>query len=371
MSSNSSLLRQVAWFVAGAALPLATFGQNVSKISPVPRDPLELVSGPVQAAGTREIREAALQLLARARQSYALRSARQAYDLKVTFMVNSAGATNHDGSWEMEDLFAPGVGFRWTARSSSGYTITRLSPTGAMFGDGTASLVPLRLHEARGALLDPIPSPEFANRGSIRTATAAFHGTTVTCVLLSHLQNLKSPMLGRAWEESEECIDPQSGLLLLHSEVPGRYAVYGYVDAPQFAGHLLPRTVTISEAGRAVSTISVQSLQAVPAIDPALFVPSGEMKAKGPATAITSTVKITRVHAQGPVTGEVTVRPVCVFGLVTPTGQLVEAHSLQPSDPNSQAAVDDARQIDFSPTIPAGARPQQHFVFVIENFISR
>jgi hypothetical protein len=82
-------------------------------------------------------------------------------------------------------------------------------------------------------------------------------------------------------------------------------------------------------------------------------------------------VKITRVHAQGPVTAEMTVRPVCVFGLVSSTGQLVEAHSLQPSDPNSQAAVDDARQIDFSPTIPAGAQPQQHFAFVMEKFISR
>jgi hypothetical protein len=66
-----------------------------------------------------------------------------------------------------------------------------------------------------------------------------------------------------------------------------------------------------------------------------------------------------------------TVRTVCVFGLVTPTGQLVEAHSLQPSDPNSQAAVEDAKQIDFSPSEPAGAPPRQHFVFVIQKFVSK
>jgi hypothetical protein len=64
------------------------------------------------------------------------------------------------------------------------------------------------------------------------------------------------------------------------------------------------------------------------------------------------------------------VRPVCVFGMVTPTGQQVEAHSLQPSDPNSQAAVEDAKRIDFSPLIPAKSPPQQHFVFVIEKFFS-
>ena len=65
-----------------------------------------------------------------------------------------------------------------------------------------------------------------------------------------------------------------------------------------------------------------------------------------------------------------TLRPVCVFGLVTPAGHLVEAHSLQPSDPNSEAAVKDAEAIDFSPTMRAGAPPQQHFVFVIEKFVS-
>lgn len=58
-------------------------------------------------------------------------------------------------------------------------------------------------------------------------------------------------------------------------------------------------------------------------------------------------------------------------GLVTPTGQLVEAHSLQRFDPNSEAALKDATAIDFAPSMPAGAPPQQHFAFVIEEFVSR
>jgi hypothetical protein len=57
--------------------------------------------------------------------------------------------------------------------------------------------------------------------------------------------------------------------------------------------------------------------------------------------------------------------------MVTSTGQLVEAHSLQPSDPNSQAAVEDAKRIDFSPLTAAGVAPEQHFVFVIEKFTSQ
>ena len=176
---------------------------------------------------------------------------------------------------------------------------------------------------------------------------------------------------GRDWEEAEECIEPQSGLLQVHSQVPGLYAVYDYSNAPQLSGHILPRSVTIAEAGRVVSKISVKSLGGVIPADPGLFIPTDAMKAKGPAVAMTSATKMSRVQGQGPVDSTVTLRPVCVFGMVTPTGHLAEAHALQPSDPNSQAAVEDAKKIDFSPLTPAGAPPQQHFVFVIEKFVSQ
>jgi hypothetical protein len=128
--------------------------------------------------------------------------------------------------------------------------------------------------------------------------------------------------------------------------------------------------VTVTEAGRIVSKISVESLQGVTSVDPSQFVPTDAMKAKGPGTTLATTTKISRIHGQGPFTSAMMIRPVCVVGIVTPTGQLVEAHSLQPSDPNSQAAVQDAKLIDFSPTVPAGAPPRQHFVFVIEKFVS-
>jgi hypothetical protein len=127
--------------------------------------------------------------------------------------------------------------------------------------------------------------------------------------------------------------------------------------------------LTVTEAGRVVSEISVESLQGISTADPSLFVPTDAMKA-GPATVITSAKKISRLQGNGPFTSAMTSRPVSVFGMVTSTGQLVEAHSLQPSDPNSQAAVEDAKRIDFSPTIPGGVPPRQHFVFVIEKFVS-
>jgi hypothetical protein len=158
-------------------------------------------------------------------------------------------------------------------------------------------------------------------------------------------------------------------LLQTHSQVPGRYYAYDYSNAPRLAGHVLPRRVTVTEAGKTVTEISVDSLTELPAADPTLFVPTEEMKARGRAIAMTGAQKISRIAGRGPLAAGATARAVCVFGVVTPSGQLVEAHSLQPSDPNSQAAVEDAEQINFFPT-PPGAHPQQHFVFIIEMFVS-
>ena len=363
------ICKGILWLIVGAALPLVTFGQNAPRIAPVPSDPLELVAGPIQVAGTPASRTAILQLLARARNNYTLRMAGQGYDLKINFAVDSLGQTDYDGAWEMEDLFVPGQGLRWTATAAAGYTTTGISSNGELYGEGTASAVPLRLEEARGILLHPLPSAAYASRESIRTSTATFHGALVTCVLLSSSKKAATPALGRGWEESEECID-QTGLLQVHSEAPGRYALYDYSNAPQLGGHVLPRTVTVTEAGRIVSKISVESLQGITGTDASLFVPTDAMKAKGPAVAMTSATKVSRVQGQGPFTSAMTLHPVCVFGIVTPTGHLVEAHTLQPSDPNSQAAVEDAKKIDFSPQTPAGP-PQQHFVFVIEKFVSQ
>jgi hypothetical protein len=299
-----------------------------------------------------------------------LRSAGRGYNLKVSFTVNSGGQTEYDGVWRMEDVFDPDQGFRWTAKASAAYAITRISANGKFYGEETASYIPLRLQEARAALFDPIPSSGSVARASIRTSSAMFNGAQLICVLLSASGNAASPAAGRRWDETEECIDPQSGLLQTQSQVPGRYYAYEYLNAPRLAGHVLPRKVTVTEAGKIVTEISVDSLTELPAADPSLFVPSEEMKARGRAIAMGGAQKISRVAGRGPFAPGATAQAVCVFGVVTPSGQLVEAHSLQPSDPNSQAAVEAAKQMSFSHPAPLGALPQQHFVFVIEKFVA-
>lgn len=356
--------------ILAGGLSLAALCQNAPWTAPIPGDPLELVTGKTTAATQRASRAAVVRLLGRARDSFALRSAGHAYDLKVTFTVSSYGQTEYDGAWEMEEVFDPQHGYRWTARASAAYSITRVFSNGVLYGEETASYVPLRLQEVRAALFDPIPSWKHVDRASIRTSTALFNGAQLNCVLLSGPGGAATAISGRRWDETEECIDPQSGLLRVHSQVPGRYYVYEYADAPQLDGHVLPRKVTVTEAGKIVTEISVDSLTELPSADPSLFVPTDEMKARGPAVAMTGAEKISRVAGRSQSASATTAGVVCVFGVVTPSGQLVEEHSLQPSDPNSQAAVEDAKQMSFAPRTATGARPQQHFVFVIENFIA-
>ncbi len=359
--------RVLCLFAAGG-FALAAYGENAPRMAPIPGDPLELVTGQIQLIDSSASREAVVQLLARARNSYAFQSAGRGYDLKVAFTVNSGGQTEYDGEWEMEDMFDPQQGLRWTAKAAAGYATTQISSKQTYYREGTANLIPLRLHEARAALFNPIQLGNF-DHDLIRTSTAKFNGVPVTCVLISSSGNAATSTAGRRWEETEECIDPQSGLLQVHSQVPGRYYAYDYSNALNVGSHVLPHKVIVSEAGKPVSEINVKSLTELPEMDPSLFIPTPEMKAGGPAIAMAGAQKISHFVGQGPFPADATVQPVCVFGLVTPGGQLVEAHSLQPSDPNSQAAVEDAKRMNFSsPSV--GARPQQHFVFVIEKFVS-
>src|SRR5579872_2962399 len=271
------------WLIAAGALPLAAVPRSSPRMAPVPADPLELVTGPVQTASTPEARDAALQLLGRARDAFVLSKPAQPYHLKIRFTVDSQGQTNYDGAWEMDDVYTPGQGVRWTANAEAGFHMTAIS-------------IPLRLHEARGLMNRPIASESYAKQESIRTAAASFKGVPLTCVLLTRSRNAVNPATGRGWEEAEECIDPQSGLLQIHSEVPGRYVVYDYENAFQLGGHLLPRTVTVSEASRVVSKLSVESIETTAPADARLFQPTEAMKSGGPSTAMGGATKLTRVH---------------------------------------------------------------------------
>lgn len=360
-------MSRILYLLAAASLAVAAPGNRAPRVTPVPADPLEIATGRIRTVRSRAGRAKLLDLLARARGRYELRAAGHAYDLKASFRVDSGGVTKYDGAWQLEEVFDPKLGAHWTA-AGPGYSVTRISTGGKFYGESAADYVPLRLHEARAALFDPMPSAAFSSRAMIRTSTAAFKGTVLTCILLSVPLKGSEHTEGRHWDEAEECIDPQSGLLQVHSQAPGRYYAYDYTNAPRLDRCVLPRQVMVTEGGKTVSRITVDSLQAIPPADPSLFVPSEEMKARGDSIQMAEAQKVWYDPGTPGAPGGGTI---CVFGVVTPTGALAEAHSLQPSDPNTQAAIVAAGKMTFPAVRPLGARPQQHFVFIIQPFGSR
>src|SRR5258708_1926183 len=142
-------LRKIALcLIAGGLTVLAQNApQNAPRMVPVPADSREVAAGRIQVAKAPASREAALQLLTRARNSYLMRDAHQPWDLKVRLTVDSGGQTNHDGEWEMEDQFAPGQGLHWTAKSSTGYSISGIFAGKETYTEATTGWIPLRLQE--------------------------------------------------------------------------------------------------------------------------------------------------------------------------------------------------------------------------------
>jgi hypothetical protein len=357
------MFRGMPLLAAALCLPLATLGQPTHKAVAIPKDPLELVTGGSQIVDTPQ--KDAIELLTRARNNQAIRGGNQGYDIKVSFTVSSGGQTEYDGDWEMEEIHVPRLGTRWTAMTAGGYSTTEITSDGLTYGEGTASTMPLRLHEARAALFGAAATIADGNR--IRSATATYNGVKVMCLLLAGTERLPAPGAGRRWDETEECIDPQTGWLHVHSQVPGRYYAYDYTDAPMLGNRVIPRKVTVIEAGKVVAVIHVDSVGELSEADPKLFVAGKEMKW---AAISTAAQKLFVYPQKGFIAPDATIQPVCVFGLVTPEGKLVEAHSMQPSDPNSPAAVEYAKTINYYGPAVRTPGPEQHFVFIIEKFVA-
>ena len=350
------MVSRILRFIAAGGLSFLAFGQHSLNEEP---------AAALHSIDTPEARAPLVQLLNRARNAYEVRTAGLAYNLKVTFTVDSGGQTSYDGTWQMEDVFDPQLGLRWTATLPGAYSITRISSRGALYGEESDSYVPLRLHEARAALFHALPGANYVNRASIRTAGVEWNGQQLTCVYVSGAGGGTNPI--RRWNETEECIDPGSGLLRLHSQVPGRYYEYDYSNPVQFGRESLPRTVTVHEAGRIVTSITIESMTELTASDPSLFVPTAEMRANGRPIQLGAAETLFRLSPASP--AGAAAGPVCVYGLVTASGDLVEAHSLQPSNPNSPAAIDAARKMSFSRPAAPGAAPQQYPVFVVWRFV--
>ncbi len=352
--SHIFLLLFTGSLIAGSCL-----SQSDRQMAPVPDDPLELATGPLEIPQTPDQRAEALSLLERARQNYNLRTSGSApYHLKVSF--NAGGETAYSGAGEMEEMWVSDGLSRWTARLGS-YSESRVFYRGRGYDSNPGAYMPLRLQMLRSAIYWPVVG-NFAN-AALRIGPSNWNGSPVDCVLTSGARSKDLAMPGRRWYEEEFCIDAKSGLLQTYSVAPGIYAVFDYASGVQFHGHALPHQISILVADTPVIQAQLDSVTDV-SDDPAQFTPSADMQS--PAIVIRGPLRFPLFLPSLSADNSATIRPVIVHAVLTREGHVLEAEPLQIADSAlASAAVDAVKKTQYSPA----AAPIQREVFINVQFV--
>ena len=311
---------------------------------PVPPDPLELVTGPALPVQDALQRMAALSLLSKAQDLSNVRG--QPYSLKTTFI--SSGGLASDGNWVLEDT-ARGRKYRWTAQGPN-YSAVNLYPDSVqngLYGNQQSGNLPLRLLQVRSAIFFRLPAP-VGTMASVRTATGLLTGAEQRCVLLVIGAGSRSFTGARNWEESEYCIDAQTGLLTTYSPVPGLFVHYDYSQAIHFHDKLIANAFTIWQAGRKVAEATTVSVSDPPAVTDPIFSPTGLLPL-GAGRAMNPGMNMPIVT---PVPGHplpidaagAAIQVVTLHGNLSGDGQLREVEVLASTDSTlNQTAVDTAK----------------------------
>lgn len=312
---------------------------------PVPADALELVTGAAQPVQDAEQRIAAIALLNKARDLSNVRA--QPYDLKTSF--STSGGLASDGSWMLEDL-ARGRAYRWTAQGPN-YSAINLYPDSTengLYGNQPGGILPLRLMQIRAAIFFKYQT--VGPQASVRTATGLLNGAEQRCVLIVTGAGNRSFTGGRNWEESEYCVDSQTGLLTTYSPVPGLFVHYDYSSAIRFHNKSIPTAFTISQAGQMVAQARTISVTDPPPSADATFNPAG-LRALGAGRAMNPGFNLPIVM---PVPGQpfpdsnanAAIQVVTLHGNVSGDGRLSEVEILASSDATmNQAALDRANTL--------------------------
>jgi hypothetical protein len=238
------------------------------------------------------------------------------------------------------------------------------------------SVIPLRLAQAREAI--------FPTRNavgpytSIRTATGYLNGVEQSCVLTGFAIGGHVFTGARNWDESERCVDSNTGLLTTYSPVPGLYVHYDYANAVKCHGKIIPAGFTITVAGRTVIEAKTQDVTDPPDAKSVLFSPAGltalgvgRLMSPARAGARVSLIPPSRSNASNT---NAAIQVVVLHGSVSPDGRLSETEILASTDTSlNQTALDRAIELHNRP-IPNGAQPgvtpQSHEILFTFRFVT-
>lgn len=331
---------------------------------PIPADPLELATGATKVLDTPQDRTTLLNLLERARQNSDLWGPGKPYVLKTSY--SSSGAAAYTGSGEMTQIWMSPARWRFDAQIA-GYTQTRLANGPHVYDLRSNSFVPIRLQMVRNVVFWPV---NFAPRAMLRVAAGKLGETDLLCGLFSGAANdpvEMSAVPGRRWVEIEYCVEPNTGLLRVFSEAPGIYAVYDYSDALQFNGHVLPRSVTVTEAGQTVLNVRLENMADPTPQDIAQLTPSAELASAGIGNPLSFPLRWQQLTPL-PAGYKGEVHPVIVHAILGPDGRALDQEALQTQDAQlTQAAMDLVRNSTYGAANVRAARSQRE-VFINVKF---
>jgi hypothetical protein len=344
-----------------ASVPVRFVNPWVSVAQPsIPTDPLEIVGNaePVQDVAQRA---KAINLL---RNSQFLSNVRRVpYDLKTHF-------TSSQGTWQIEDSSPGRNTYRWVVQSAS-YSAVNLFLDRILYSNQPATGIPLRVAQVHSAIF--AHHPAFGPRATLRIANGNWNGAQLTCVLVSHLFNAHSAVGSRRWEEHESCIDPQSGLLMSYSPVPGIYVIYDYSNAKHLGNITFPGKFTIAEAGQTVVEAEVDSLTQPASGDASLYTPAA-LKALGVGFPLTAPWSMQNIDFEGRPNPNITKGQfVIVRCMLSPDGSVTDAAVLASSNPDlNRKALERAAQPHrmMQQDDENGATPQSHEAFFTTLFVS-
>jgi hypothetical protein len=324
---------------AGFLLASSAFGQSVSgsrvimrspidslPYAAVPPDPNEPVTSTAQPVTAAE-RSNALALLGRAREPQRLlMRTTPPYQVAADFSSTS-------GAGNLTQLWMNGQKWRWSGNVGNDAAV-RIGIDGTHFGSPNGGAIPPVVHVLRNAIwwaADAVPSPG----AQMRTASVVWNGKPATCLLFSGLSNVQAESGPRRWDEEEYCVDDASGVLEVHSLVPGTYVDYGYSAAP-FHGRSLPSQITIYAGGK--KTIDAQlTFTDAGTPDDTVFTPTEQMKTWGAVGLGQTPSRSTMFEVSGSVSGQI--KPVIVHASIDGQGSVVAEELSIASDPALAAAA--------------------------------
>ena len=351
-SSNRLRLRALAGLAAVLCLPGMAWTQarrlvrrgpeEVVTVAPVPSDPHELVKGVVSVASTPEERNELIGMLRDAvAKGLSHKAGMEPFHLDASF--TAAGKLTYTGPGRIKEIWLSGK--NWQVTESIGdYTLTRTSYGGDVVDDQPVSLIPMRAQMLRNEILWAASAD--AGVASIRKAPAMWNGRPVTCVLLSNADESLAKLQTRLWEENEYCVANDTHALVMHSIVPGTYAVFSYTRNLRFHRKSIPDRITIFVDGEQAVDANLH-ISDPSGADEELFAAPAEAFMHSVAAIALSDARITAVDVPNGASGGV-VEPAMIHLQLNGEGAVLDAEPAAAANPSlTDRAIEVAKGLNL------------------------